>query len=101
MFDIDNSGSVDIDEFQKILQANTGVKLSSMKETPSDVMALCSFVRSRYTDRQVKAALLANGLLPVEALRDYVGVVQRMRAEVHSWLWNSGSPFIQELVGRC
>jgi len=35
LFDIDNSGSVDIDEFQKILQANTGVKLSSMKETPS------------------------------------------------------------------
>jgi len=75
--------------------------MTSLDSTPSDVLALLSFLRTRYSDRQIAAGLFAQGSLPLDQLSDYVDMVKRMRAEVLVWLRAKGSRFIQNEVHAC
>lgn len=76
-------------------------EMNSLDSTASDVLALVSFLRSQYSDREIAAGLLAQGPLPMDDLRSYVNVVQRMRAEVLVWMRARGSRFIQNELRAC
>jgi len=66
-----------------------------------DILALVTFLRTRHSDREIAARLLANGRLSMEKLSDYVDMIKRMRAEVLQWLKAKGSPFLQNEVRAC
>lgn len=76
-------------------------QMNSLDSTTSDVLALISFLRTQYQDREFAAGLLAQGPLPLDRLSDFVGVVKRMRAEVLVLLRAKGSRFIQNQVRAC
>lgn len=75
--------------------------ITSLADTPVDMLALGTFLRRNYSDREIAASLLGNGALPLNRLPAYVDLVKRMRAEVLTWLRASGSPYLKREVGAC
>ena len=75
--------------------------IPNLEETPSDVLALISFLRTQSTDREIASGLLANGRLPFAKLPEYVSLIKRMRAEVLTWLRSAGSPYIRNEIRAC
>jgi len=75
--------------------------ITSLSYTPVDVLALLAFMRRNFTDREIAAGLLGNGVLPMNRLSLYVDLVKRMRAEVLVWLRASGSAYLKKQVLSC
>lgn len=75
--------------------------ITSLADTPVDVLALGTFLRKNHSDREIAAGLLGNGALPLTRLPAYVDLVKRMRAEVLTWLRASGSPYLKREVRGC
>jgi len=75
--------------------------ITSLDSTPTDVLALVTFLRSKPSDRQIAATLLGNGKLPLEQLSLYVNLVKRMRTEILAWLRTKGSAYLKNEVRAC
>jgi len=75
--------------------------ITSLSYTPVDVLALLAFMRRNFTDREIAAGLLGNGVLHMNRLSLYVDLVKRMRAEVLVWLRASGSAYLKKQVLSC
>ena len=76
-------------------------ELGSLAETPSDLLALVSFLRWNPSDREIAAGLLGNGSLPLDQLKNYVGLTKRMRTEVLVWLKANGADYFKSEVRGC
>ncbi len=76
-------------------------QLSSLAETPADVLALVSFLRWNPSDREIASGLLGNGSLPLAQLKDYVSLTKRMRVEVLGWMKVKGSDYLKNEVQGC
>jgi len=76
-------------------------ELGSLAETPSDLFALVSFLRWNPSDREIAAGLLGNGSLPLDQLKNYVGLTKRMRTEVLVWLKANGADYFKSEVRGC
>lgn len=78
-----------------------GIDLSRYKrfdELPTDVLALCAFVRRDHTSAEIERGLLANGSLTIRELPAYRDVVIRMREEVSQWMKQNGTPLLCKLA---
>jgi hypothetical protein len=77
-----------------------GISISRFKkfdELPTDVLALCAFLRRDHSDAEIDRGLLANGSIPLGELPAYRDVVVRMRQEVRDWMKMNGSPLLRKL----
>lgn len=78
-----------------------GIDLSRYKrfdELPTDVLALCAFVRRDHSAAEIERGLLANGSLTIRELPAYRDVVIRMREEVRQWMKQNGTPLLCKLA---
>lgn len=75
--------------------------VTSLENTPVDVLALLAFVRKDPTEREIAAGLLGNGALSLDRLPQYVDLVKRMRVEVLIWMRAKGSAFLRKEVRAC
>jgi hypothetical protein len=77
-----------------------GIDLSryrKLADVPTDVLALCAFLRRNHSAQEIDRGLLANGSLPIQELPSYRDVIVRMRAEVAAWIRDNGTPLMREL----
>lgn len=77
-----------------------GIDLSRFKklaDVPTDVLALCAFLRRNHSREEIDRGLLANGSLPIRDLAFYRDVIIRMRQEVANWMKTNGTPLLRKL----
>lgn len=83
------------------IYGNDIAAVTSIENTPTDLLALLAFLRKAYSDRDLAAGLLGNGPLLMTQLTEYVELMKRMRAEVITWLRTAGSPFLKSELRAC